>query len=123
VIIGTLPVVIAISANLRDRRRDGQLPWLRLAPSLLLIGRHRARQSRGTAHLLAAGADGRAATRFGALLAVGAVVCWTWYPIRNADWLRHHAGRSPRTWATAQGVATLPLSAAAFALFLGCSRR
>jgi drug/metabolite transporter (DMT)-like permease len=27
-IIGTLPVVIAITANLRNARRDGQLPWL-----------------------------------------------------------------------------------------------
>src|SRR5437773_643370 len=36
-IIGTLPVVIAISSNLRDARRDGRLPWARLAPSLALI--------------------------------------------------------------------------------------
>ena len=46
---------------------------------------------------------------------MGAVVCWTWYPLRNADWLRAHASRSPRTWATAQGVATLPLA------LLGCA--
>ena len=37
-IIGTLPVVIAITSNLRDARRDGRLPWRRLAPSLALIG-------------------------------------------------------------------------------------
>jgi drug/metabolite transporter (DMT)-like permease len=41
-IIGTLPVVIAIVSNLRGsqavRLRDGRLPWRRLAPSLLLIG-------------------------------------------------------------------------------------
>ena len=36
-IIGTLPVVIAITSNLRDARRDGRLPWRQLAPSLLLI--------------------------------------------------------------------------------------
>ena len=36
-IIGTLPVIIAISANLRDAQRDGHLPWHRLAPSLGLI--------------------------------------------------------------------------------------
>src|SRR5204862_7999765 len=46
------------------------------------------------------------------LLAVGAVACWTWYPIRNADWLRAHPDRSPRSWATAQGVATFPLALA-----------
>ena len=36
-IIGTLPVVIAITSNLRDAARDGKLPWLKLAPSLGLI--------------------------------------------------------------------------------------
>jgi drug/metabolite transporter (DMT)-like permease len=54
----------------------------------------------------------------GALLAVGAVACWTWYPIRNADWLRAHPDRSPRVWATAQGVATLPLALAGLGLLL-----
>ena len=44
----------------------------------------------------------------GALLAVGAVARWTWYPLRNVGWLRAHAARPPGTWATAQGIATLP---------------
>jgi len=52
----------------------------------------------------------------GALLATGAVACWTWYPIRNAEWLRAHPDRSPRGWATAQGIATLPLALAGYAL-------
>ena len=34
VIIGTLPVVIALSANGRNAWRDGKLPWQRLLPSL-----------------------------------------------------------------------------------------
>ena len=117
-IIGTLPVVIAISSNLRDHQRDGKLPWLRLLPSLALIGAGIAlvnqveiAQLRGDAN-----ADlGRYAT--GALLAVGAVVCWTWYPLRNADWLRAHADRPPGTWATAQGIATLPLALLGYALW------
>ena len=37
-VIGTLPVVIAIASNLRDHRRDGRLRWRSLVPSLLLIG-------------------------------------------------------------------------------------
>jgi drug/metabolite transporter (DMT)-like permease len=49
------------------------------------------------------------------VLAVGAVVCWTWYPLRNADWLRAHPDRSPRSWATAQGLATLPLAVVGYA--------
>ncbi len=119
-IIGTLPVVIAITSNLRDAQRDGRLPWLRLLPSLLLIGTGIALVNHDELGLLraAAGADA-SAHLVGALLAVGAVACWTWYPLRNADWLRHHPGRSPGTWATAQGIATLPLALLGYALFWG----
>jgi len=114
-IIGTLPVVIAISSNLRDARRDGRLPWRKLAPSLVviaagiaLVNQVEIEQLRADTH-----ADvGRYA--LGAVLAVGALVCWTWYPIRNADWLRTHPDRSPRTWATAQGISTLPLALTGF---------
>jgi drug/metabolite transporter (DMT)-like permease len=117
-IIGTLPVVIAVTSNLRDAKRDGRLPWLRLLPSLALIAAGIGCVNQ--VEIAALRADPRAdVARYalGALLAIGAVVCWTWYPIRNADWLRAHADRSPRTWATAQGLATLPLAALGFALF------
>src|SRR5687768_939347 len=112
-IIGTLPVVIAISSNLRDARRDGRLRWGQLAPSLLLIAAGIAMVNH--VELAKLGADtqaDRGRYALGALLAVGALACWTWYPIRNADWLRAHPDRSPRTWATAQGLATLPMALA-----------
>ena len=115
-IIGTLPVVIAVCSNLRDAQRDGRLPWLQLLPSLVLIGAGISLVNQvELEHLRGTGeADfGRYAS--GALLAVGAVACWTWYPIRNADWLRAHADRPPSTWATAQGVATLPLALLGYA--------
>ena len=116
-IIGTLPVVIAITANLRDHRRDGRLPWRRLAPSLLLIAAGIACVNQ--VELTAMRADPEAdPVRYlqGAGLAVIAVACWTWYPLRNADWLRAHPDRNPRTWATAQGVATLPLALVGYAM-------
>ena len=34
-LIGTLPVVIAVTANRRNQLRDGSLPWRQLLPSLL----------------------------------------------------------------------------------------
>jgi len=110
-IIGTLPVLIAIAANLRNGRRDGRLPWRRLVPSLLLIGAGLACVNKVELALLVDNAGGEP-TRYvaGALFAVGALICWTWYPLRNADWLRRHPERSPQTWATAQGIATLPLA-------------
>ncbi|THF60185.1 DMT family transporter [Pseudothauera rhizosphaerae] len=119
-IIGTLPVVIAVCANLRNGARDGRLPWRRLALPLLFIAAGIAcvNQAEFAALRADAAADvGRYA--LGALLAVGAVACWTWYPLRNADWLRAHPERSPRAWATAQGVATLPLALTGYGLLWG----
>lgn len=114
-IIGTLPVVIAVSANRRNRHRDGQLPWRRLMPSMLIIGTGIACVN----YIELAALAGRSALDLeryasGALLALCAVVCWTWYPLRNADWLRDHPERKPRAWATAQGLATLPLALAGY---------
>ena len=120
-IIGALPVAIAIAANRRRSAvvlaRDGRLPWRRLLPSLVLIGAGIALVNHDEWARLDADAD---PMRYlgGALLAMGAVACWTWYPIRNADWLRAHPGRHPRVWATAQGLATLPLAVVGYALYI-----
>ena len=114
VIIGTLPVVIAITAALRAGPEKA-MPWARLAPSLLLIGAGLACVNQAELAQLPAAAE---LSRYGlgALLAVAAAACWTWYPIRNAEWLRAHADRSPRAWATAQGLMTLPMAALGYAL-------
>ena len=116
-IIGTLPVVIAITANRRNVVRDGKLPWRKLAPSLALIaaGIGCVNQVEIEAFAHSTSPD-MARYASGALFAIVALVCWTWYPLRNADWLRHHPGRSPRTWATAQGIATLPLALVGYAV-------
>ena len=117
-IIGTLPVVITVATRWRRRGAEAnpsatepRLAWPRLAPSLLLIGCGLALVNH--VEWLALRADAQADLgryALGALLAAGAVVCWTWYPLRNARWLRAHPDRSPRAWATAQGLATLPLA-------------
>lgn len=120
-IIGTLPVVIAITAKARGHRegtrREAPLRWSRLAPSLLLIALGIALVNQVELARLRADPDADLARyALGAALAVGAVACWTWYPIRNAEWLRAHPDRSPRGWATAQGLATLPLALIGYAL-------
>ncbi len=117
-IIGTLPVVIAIVSNLRDHARDGRLPWARLAPSLLLIAAGIGCVNQAElAHLRTDPDADLSRYLVGALLAVGAVACWTWYPIRNADWMRAHPDRSASAWATAQGLVTLAPATLGFAAF------
>jgi len=123
-LIGTLPVVIAIVSNLRGsaavRARDGRLPWARLAPSLLLIAAGIACVNQAELqHLRHRGGIDLQRYAEGALLALAAVACWTWYPIRNADWLRAHKDRSATAWATAQGLATLPLALLGYAVLWG----
>lgn len=119
-IIGTLPVVIAIAANLLYQQRDGQLPWRQLVLPLTLIAAGIACVNQAELGGLASQGHGALMQHAGgALLAIGAVVCWTWYPLNNAQWLRSHPDHNPRSWATAQGVATLPLAVFGYLLFIG----
>ncbi len=107
-IIGTLPVVIAICSNQRNAARDGHLPWARLALPLGLLALGIACVNHTELARLEPGQTRRYVE--GGLIALVALAAWTWYPIRNADWLRAHPDRSPRAWATAQGLVTLPMA-------------
>ncbi|RPH45965.1 MAG: DMT family transporter [Burkholderiales bacterium] len=112
-LIGTLPLVIAVVSNLTDRA----LPWTRLAPSLAVIAAGIALVNHAEyERLRTASSDAGPRLLMGTVLALGAVVCWTWYPIRNARWMRANPGFSPATWATAQGLTTLPLALAGWAV-------
>lgn len=115
-LIGTLPVVISVCSNRAPGHPSEAIAWKRLVPSLLII----------FAGLLLVNAselkhlDGKrplADYALGCLLALGAVAAWTWYPIMNA----RHVKKSPHirssTWATAQGLTTLPLALAGFAFY------
>lgn len=105
-VIGTLPVVIAVCSNLGGR----EIAWRRLAAPLALVGAGVACVN--TAELHRPALDRTAPDlALGLMLAGGALACWTWYPIHNARWLRRMPGISPGAWATAQGLATLPLAA------------
>lgn len=114
-LIGTLPVVMTITSNLLYGRQEGRLAWSKLMPALLLI-------IIGLCCVNVAELDGAARQvdlgRYlsGIFLALLAVVCWTWYPLRNARWLRANPDKKPGTWATAQGIATLPLALLAWLL-------
>jgi drug/metabolite transporter (DMT)-like permease len=108
-IIGTLPVVIAVTANLTERHGTA-LAWSRLALPLAVIaaGILLVQCAPAQADARAAGSDRAAVGGFA--LAVAAAACWTWYPIRNSRWLRARPAGLSRAWATAQGLTTLPLA-------------
>ncbi|MGL4233409.1 MAG: DMT family transporter, partial [Casimicrobium sp.] len=119
-IIGTLPVVIAVASNLLNSG-EHRFVWRSLLPSLVLI----------VAGLLCVNADqlqrltGNDATTdlssylLGAALAWIAVAAWTWYPIHNARWLQKHTSHSSMTWASAQGLVTLPIALVGLLAMLG----
>ena len=101
-IIGTLPVVLPVCANLLYSQRDGKLPWRRLFPALICI-------ALGLVCVNVAelqhGLPDFSPWRYGSgiVLALIAVVCWAWYARENPD-------KPPMMWATAQALVTLPLS-------------
>ncbi|TPG63183.1 DMT family transporter [Ewingella americana] len=114
-IIGTLPVVISLCANLFYSQHDGRLSWRKLTPALLLIACGLLLVNVAELHGSTQPFD---AWRYGSGigLAVMAVACWTWFPLRNAHWLRQHPDKKPITWSTAQGVVTLPLALLGYGL-------
>ena len=116
--IGTLPVVISVSANLLYGRDEGRLSWRRLSPALLLIAAGLVCVNIAELHGSSQQID---PWRYftGIILALIAVVCWTWFPLRNGRWLRQHPSLNPGTWATAQGIMTLPLALVGYLLVMG----
>ncbi|RAU49166.1 DMT family transporter [Pseudocitrobacter sp. RIT415] len=108
-IIGTLPVVIPVFANLLYSQRDGKLAWSKLAPALICIGIGLACVNIAE---LSHGLQDFNWIRYasGIALALVSVVCWAWYALRNARWLRENPDKHPMMWATAQALVTLPVS-------------
>ena len=108
-IIGTLPVVIPVFANLLYSQRDDKLSWWRLSPALVLIGIGLLCVNISE---LNQGLPDFSGWRYGSgiALALISVVCWAWYALRNARWLRENPDKHPMMWATAQALVTLPVS-------------
>jgi len=107
IIIGTLPVTVALYGNLRHR----DYPYRKLAPSLLLIGCGLVMVNLMEVDWSGAGKH----TLGGQLLGVGcallALALWTWYAVANSTFLKANPGITPAEWSTLMGVAALALSA------------
>jgi drug/metabolite transporter (DMT)-like permease len=119
-LIGTLPIVISVFANWRPGHASESVAWGRLAPSLVILclGLVLVNSSE-LDHLRNAIGNTRSTTDYasGCLVALCAVAAWTWYPIVNSRYLRAHPRINSVTWATAQGLATLPMALAGFLLY------
>jgi drug/metabolite transporter (DMT)-like permease len=102
-VIGAIPVVVAVTGNLLAPA----VTWRRLALPLALVTAGLALVSAlelaGVHAYLAAPPAEKAA---GLLAACAAVVLWTWYALANARFLARHDAVSPAGWSTAVGVAT-----------------
>jgi drug/metabolite transporter (DMT)-like permease len=110
IVIGCIPVTVAVSANLGSRIyrwRRLMVPVTLVAAGLLTVN---------TLELTGSSAvhQASAVTRvLGVIAACGAMLTWTWYGLANARFLHAHEEVAPATWSiivgAATGVITLPL--------------
>jgi drug/metabolite transporter (DMT)-like permease len=113
---GLIPVTVALIANARDKRRGRPfVPAARLAAPLAVIfcGLILSNWDGLTESL----ASDRTFSDFliGSLYAAASTALWTWYPIRNADWLQEHKDVSSVFFSSMQFLALFPVGIALFA--------
>ena len=104
-IIGMLPVVVAVLGALGERG----VPWGSLLASCALIGGGLALVHASGTHSASPLVSDGASYRVGIALAFVALASWTVYGIGNAAYLRLHPEADMVTWTSMTGVATLPL--------------
>ncbi|MBB2175941.1 DMT family transporter [Gluconacetobacter johannae] len=100
-VIGCLPVLMSVLGH-----RTSGLPLRRLMPALMVILFGLALVN-GVALLQARADGGGHGPLWGLLLAVGALVLWSWYGMRNAAELAARPGLSPVTWTALTGIGTM----------------
>ncbi|MCF3639483.1 DMT family transporter [Rhizobium sp. TRM95111] len=113
-VIGTMPVVLAIIAN----RRERTVPWRPLVPPLALIAGGVAVVNASA--LVSVGPDGGEAIALGLVSAVAALAIWVTYGLANAAVMRTASAPDGLHWTGVQGIgaaigsiALLPLTSLA----------
>jgi drug/metabolite transporter (DMT)-like permease len=98
-VIGLLP----LSVTLVGRRDHGSVPLRRLAWPLLVVV---AGMVCINVEVFTAARAGWAASALGMLCAFGALLCWTWYAVDNARFLKRNARFSSAEWSGLYGIST-----------------
>jgi drug/metabolite transporter (DMT)-like permease len=103
-IIGTLPVLIPVAANLVERT----FAWSRMIvpAALMLAGVYAVHVGERSS----VGADVGDAYASGIALIVAALIAWTTYGVANARLVARRPDVSAATWASLQGITLLPLA-------------
>lgn len=118
-IIGVLPIVVTVMG----RKDHGSVPLRRLAlPLLVVCAGITCINIDVFTHAQASGAS-LWQTLAGVLCAAGALMCWSWYTIDNARYLKRNPHFSSAEWSALYGLATgaiaLVIAAVAFAIWHG----
>ena len=110
-----IPVLVAVVSNLRNKKRGVSVPWSKLSIPLALILSGMV-IANWTEFTYAVHEQSASPMQFwmGVGFGVLSLLLWTWYPIRNADWLLANKTKGPKVWATAQGLAILPFTLLGF---------
>jgi drug/metabolite transporter (DMT)-like permease len=113
VIIGTLPVTVAMYGNWLHREHSFRrlaLPLVLILAGLLVVNTSEFRWHSQSGYSLHS-------QILGVCCAIVALMLWTWYGVANATFLKTHREITSTQWATMIGVTTMVLAVAASPLF------
>lgn len=106
---GLIPVLVALIANERDRRKGKKfLPLSKIFLPLLVIFIGLILANLEGLLNVAADYENNPNFLIGVVFAALSTAMWTWYPIRNADWLLDHPKISPVFFTSMQCSLLLP---------------
>jgi len=102
-VLGTMPVAVAVVANLRHR----SVPWMRLTPPLVVITTGLAIVGITAPGIGDGAGAGSRAMAVGFALAVLGLAAWLAYAVLNAEYLGDRPGTGAMLWTFLTGVGTL----------------
>lgn len=114
--MAVIPVLVAICANLRYAREGKALAWGAILPPLVVIFAGLVIANWTEFAYMTQGNETGLEFWAGVGFGLAAVAAWTWFSIKNADWLLAHPQHSTQAWTAIQGVSVLPVVLPVFAI-------